>query len=341
MASSQDQLAAVIAKQKALRARELKIQQRIKKEKDPAKREALTKRLNSVREQRKAGKGNRKNLQDKVNIEGVTGANNLAAANSLAEQWTPKLDMVDTGVLGVDPVTGNPIRNEENTRMLKKFESIMENGLEAPEYQAEREQMSKGLDSDYRTSQAELAKAQARSKVFGAAGAAQQANLARADSEKRADVEQQLMLKGTELKRQGLKDWSGALAGRQDFEMQGQKVNLGQKNAMAEANLALKTNMLGAGMNKDYQNDIIKLSNKALDAAGEPIEFPDVNTGTKEPDKVGGSTGGTTSEGFPVTKPLPDMKPSGGGGINKDAKTIATLRARLKRLRQNSLSKGK
>lgn len=329
--TTEEKISNTQARNQAWRTRLGKLRNKIANATDPAVKAQLQAKYDSIFKKLQAGKARVKDLKGTLNIEGVTGATNLAAAESFADKYTPTLDRVQTGILGYDPTTGNPIRIGENKEVLDRYRSVMEKGMEAPEYQAEREQMSKGLTSDYRTAQSELAKAQARGKVYGAAAGAQASNLARADSEKRADLEQQLFLKGTQLKRDYLDKYSGALAGMQDYEMQASKVNLGQSNAEEAARISLLTNMIGAGMGKDYNQQAFELSNKALDAANEPLELPTVKTGTKEPENTS-TTGGSqynTDPNNPVNVT-----------VNKDAATIAKLRARNRRLK-NRLSGAK
>lgn len=87
-----------------------------------------------------------------------------------------------------------------------------------PQYQAMREQMSKGIESNTQTSLASLAKAQSRGKVYGAAAGAQSANVLESAQRTKDDLEQQLMVKDVDFSRAGsqynLAQQAAELAGR-------------------------------------------------------------------------------------------------------------------------------
>lgn len=145
-------------------------------------------------------------------------------------------------------------------------------GYTSPEYQASREQMMKGQQSNFRTSQAQLAKAQARGKVYGAAGAAQQANLAAASQASKDDLEQQLMVKNIDEQRSRLKEFGDygagvktraftrqgdatkytneAEAGLRSETLEREKLNLGQSNAEIAARIGLFTGGTGTALQK-------------------------------------------------------------------------------------------
>jgi len=154
---------------------------------------------------------------------------------------------------------------------LRKMQSGL-SGYTSPEYQASREQMMRGQQSNFQTSQAQLAKAQARGKVYGAAGAAQQANLAASSAQSKDQLEQDLMVKnideqqrrlqdygryGTELQGQQFDQRAAATqaygdtqAAMREEELGRQKVNLGQANAETASQIGLYTGAGGTALAK-------------------------------------------------------------------------------------------
>ena len=151
--TTQDTLSKQVAKKKALNNRIAKLNKLIKKEKDPAKKAKRIAKVAELTARRDSLKTKIKDTKTDISVEGVTGEKNRNAAEAAAAKYTPTLDRVHTGVTGYDPTTGNPIRIGENQEVLDRFRNVMEKGMDAPEYQAEREQMSAGLNSNYRTSQ--------------------------------------------------------------------------------------------------------------------------------------------------------------------------------------------
>jgi hypothetical protein len=160
---------------------------------------------------------------------------------------------------------GQAGRSGEESEALAKMQAGL-GGYTSPEYQASREQMMRGQQSNFRTSQGQLAKAQARGKVYGAAGAAQQANLAASSQQSKDNLEQDLMVKNIDEQRSRLAEYGNygastkqAEFGRQGFatdaynklttgqrdeELGREKTNIGQANAEIASQVALQT---GAG----------------------------------------------------------------------------------------------
>lgn len=150
-------------------------------------------------------------------------------------------------------------------------------GYTSPEYQASREQMMRGQQSNYATSEAQLAKAQARAKVYGAAGAAQQANLAASSAQSKDQLEQDLMVKNIDEQQRRLQDYGkygsdvqqsafdrsnvatkaygDTEAAMRDERFSREKINLGQANAETASQIGLYT---GAG-----STALAKAQNKA------------------------------------------------------------------------------
>ena len=204
------------------------------------------------------------------------GADNMNAGDWVIDKFIPpgSLGRISTGLMmqkdpktGEDvPVTdaqGNPTRIGENQDVLNRYKDLSK-GMSAEQYQAAREQQQRGLNSGLATTQAQLAKAQARGKVYGAAGAVQQANALRADSEKRADLEQQNKLADVKLIREGTDKYAGALAGLQTSERGGQEYNLGQVAAEKAGQMGAYFNTIGIGQGNKFTQQQLDLQKEAL-----------------------------------------------------------------------------
>jgi len=159
----------------------------------------------------------------------------------------------------------NAGRSSEESETLTRMKAGL-GGYTSPEYQASREQMMRGQQSNYATSQSQLAKAQARGKVYGAAGAAQQANLTAASQQSKDNLEQDLMVKNIDEQRSRLAEYgrygadtkqsefgrqsaatqsyNALTSGQRAEDLERQKTNLGQANAETASQIALQT---GAG----------------------------------------------------------------------------------------------
>lgn len=133
-----------------------------------------------------------------------------------------------------------------NENMQGDFLGRMQNPYTAAAYQAQREQLGRGIQSNTQTSLSQLARAQARGKVYGAAAGAQQSNLIRAGEEQQGNMEQDLYLK--------------SLAEGQNVE----KFNLGQKAAEESARAGAFMGIAGLGATKESEEAMRKLYEKAL-----------------------------------------------------------------------------
>lgn len=191
----------------------------------------------------------------------VFGKNNMQAGNWVAEHFIPEGSLgrleqnpqlqarqleqarqISTGIQ-TNPdgspmmdAQGNPVRIGENQDVLNRYKDLAK-GMTAEQYQAAREQQQKGLNSSLATSQAQLAKAQARGKVYGAAGAAQQANMLASADATRADLEQQNKLADINLIREGTSQYANSLAGMQAAERAGQQYNAERKTDTDKYNI--------------------------------------------------------------------------------------------------------
>jgi hypothetical protein len=139
-------------------------------------------------------------------------------------------------------------------------------GYTSPQYQASREQMMKGQQSNFATAQAQLAKAQARGKVYGAAGAAQQANLATGSQASKDDLEQQLMVKNIDEQQNRLNNYGTANAAAQAAVLERNKINLGQTAAEKAGQVGAFTGAAGTQAISDAQKQQSDIMNKALAA---------------------------------------------------------------------------
>lgn len=163
-------------------------------------------------------------------------------------------------------------------------------GYTSPEYQAQREQMQRGVDSNLATSLSQLAKAQARGKVYGAAGVAQQQNQMQAAQNTKDQLEQDLMVKNIDEKQrrqleygnylEGLtsseydrqtgieKDRTGTELALGQAELDREKINIGNKQAEVAARLGLTTGTLGQGYSKAENRAARRIQREAIRRMG-------------------------------------------------------------------------
>lgn len=212
--------------------------------------------------------------QEKAAV-GALGAENMAAGSYLADKFFSPGSMgrISTGIQ-MNPdgtpaadAQGNPLRVQENAALLNRYQDLSK-GMSADQYQAAREQQMKGVQSGLATSMGQLAKAQARGKVYGAAGAAQQANVLTDYQNKVQDVEQQNKLLDVNLIREGTDAYAGALGGMQATERQGMQFNLGQQAAEKAGAAGAYMNTIAAQQGNTLQNKSLEIAKKALGVAG-------------------------------------------------------------------------
>lgn len=208
-------------------------------------------------------------------MAGLYGAEGVNAGNALINKFLPEgaLGRVGTSLPGGEETLGRSktLYDQAMTRSGEQGDimSRMKGGLEgysSAENQAQREVMQRGLNSNLATSMGQLAKSQARGKVYGAAAGAQSQNALRADTENRNQLEQDLMVKNIDEKQQRLRDYgqytsglerdeygrrADATKGYNDTEaglrgetLDREKINLGQSNAELAAQIGAYT---GAG----------------------------------------------------------------------------------------------
>lgn len=153
-------------------------------------------------------------------------------------------------------------------------------GYTSPEYQAQREQMQQGVNSQYATASNQLAKAQARGKVYGAAGAAQQANLIQGTADNKNNLEQQLMVQNINEKQNRLNQYGQANMANQNSILERQKLNMGNNASEIATRSEAMTGAGGLALTKE-QNAIManiqKMGLAAINGGGHP-STPKVKT---------------------------------------------------------------
>lgn len=214
-------------------------------------------------EQRKK-KAQQKTEQNLAKLYGNEGSN---AGNALINKFMPgeaPLGRVSTDVPGQTQI------GERNQNLLnasgasageKESLANMKAGLggyTSPEYQAQREQMQRGLNSNLQTGMSQLAKAQARGKVYGAAGVAQQQNLLQSTQNQKDQLEQDLNIKNIDEMR----------SRNAEYGLASGKVNQDQFNRQAAAT-------------QNFNKDTMDLGDKALDREKFNIGQANTETATK------------------------------------------------------------
>lgn len=166
-------------------------------------------------------------------------------------------------------------------------------GYTSPEYQAQREQMQRGLDSNLQTGLGQLAKSQARGKVYGAAASAQQSNAITANANNKSNMDQNLYVKNIDEKQNRLSAYgqygqglTQAEYGRQTginndrttqennlgtAELDREKTNLGQADAETAARIGLYTGTLGQGLNKSQTRAAQQIQREGIKRLGKGI----------------------------------------------------------------------
>lgn len=162
-------------------------------------------------------------------LEQLYGKGGVAAGQELVNQYLQpgSLGRMNTpGALGRVSTEASAEQQQAMQRMQASL-----GGYTSPEYQASREQMQRGLNSNLQTSLAQLAKGQARGKVYGAAATAQQSNQIRGAEDIKNNLEQDLMVKNIDEQRSRLSEYSGQANTLYGQNMAAQQTNLGQEQA--------------------------------------------------------------------------------------------------------------
>lgn len=216
-----------------------------------------------------------KNLGSLYGNEGVNGG------NALISKFLPgdaPLGRVSTNVPGQEQIgqRNQALLNSAGTsagerQALGNMQAGL-GGYTSPQYQAQREQMTRGLNSNLQTGMSQLAKAQARGKVYGAAGVAQQQNLLMNNQNQKDQLEQDLNIKNIDEMRsrnteyglaaaqqnQGQFDRTGVATQNMnkdtmtlgDKTLEREQTNIGQSNAEIAAKIGLFTGAGGTSLGK-------------------------------------------------------------------------------------------
>lgn len=173
--------------------------------------------------------------QDRA-LAALYGNAGVNAGNALAEKYLPdgSLGRVSTEIPG-------------QSEYLAQLKAGL-GGYTSPEYQAQREQMMQGINSNTQTGLAELAKAQARGKVYGAASSAQQANLLTGAQNSKNDLEQKLMVQNIDESQKRLNNYGAQNAAAQAANLEREKLNLGQMDAEKAAQIGAFTGAAGTAL---------------------------------------------------------------------------------------------
>jgi hypothetical protein len=221
----------------------------------------------------------------------VLGKNNLAAGNYIADRYVPPAQQIGVGPSGAVTDSLNTAKGLTNLTP----EQIAANGLgmdaakngySANQFQGLRDQQNRGLQSAYATSASQLAKAQARGKVYGAAGAAQQNNLIRNTEDQRFQNEQDLLVKGADYQQNALTNVQAAQNAQRNQQTQAsnvyttgaqaadqtttdqQKFNAGEADATTAARLGAVFNTAAVGQNNANNSIQSGLGADSVKAAG-------------------------------------------------------------------------
>lgn len=172
------------------------------------------------------------------------------------------------GFLGRVDTMSDP--NSANAKEIADIKGRYQRGLDgytSQEYQAQREQMQRGLNSNLQTNLSSLARSQARGKVYGAAASAQQANALQAAQMSKDNLEQDLMIKNIDEKQNRLGAYSEEMAKLREEQLGREKINLGQANAETSAQISTLMGLGGLGLSKSQQAAMRKLYERGLAAA--------------------------------------------------------------------------
>lgn len=227
-------------------------------------------------------------------VAGLYGAEGVNAGNALINKFAKEgqTGRVSTDVPGAMEIgqrnqglLGAAGASTAETEALANMKAGL-GGYTSPEYQAQREQMTRGINSNTATSLGQLAKNQARGKVYGAAASAQVGNLATAAQNSKDNLEQDLMIKNIDEMRSRNQAYgqfgaesNAAAFGRQSEATQNankgtmdlgqatldrEKINLGQANAELASQVGLYTGAGSTALQKAKDKANNRLQQQAL-----------------------------------------------------------------------------
>jgi hypothetical protein len=139
-------------------------------------------------------------------------------------------------------------------------------GYSSPEYQAQREQAQQGIANQYQTAASQLAKAQARGKVYGAAGAAQQSNLIRSTQDSKNNLEQQLMVQNINEMQNRLNNYGNANAATEAANLERQKTNMGNVATETATRAETITGAGGLALEKAQNKTLADIQRQGIEA---------------------------------------------------------------------------
>lgn len=186
-------------------------------------------------------------------LEQLYGANGIAAGNELVDKY---LQPGSLGRMGTEA-------SADQLAAMEKMKAGL-GGYTSPEYQASREQMQRGLNSNLATSLSQLAKGQARGKVYGAAATAQQGNQIRGAETDKNNLEQDLMVKNIDEQRSRLSEYGGAANSLEAQRRDAEKTNLGQVAAEKSGTINAITGMGGQQLLKDQLAEMMKIQKAGI-----------------------------------------------------------------------------
>lgn len=179
------------------------------------------------------------------------------------------------------------VRDPAQQKVLDQMKAGL-GGYTSPEYQAQREQMMRGQQSNLQTGLSQLAKAQSRGKVYGAAAAAQQGNLLRSSEQSKNQLEQDLYVKNIDEMQRRLSEYGQYNRGLADEEygrvadivrgktdesrslreeeLDRQKINIGQSNAELAAQIGAFTGAGATSLQEKNLKEARKIQRRALRA---------------------------------------------------------------------------
>lgn len=253
------------------------------------KQKPLTPEQKKKEAEKKARERTEKNLGKLYGNEGANAGN--ALINKFMPGETP-LGRVSTDVPGASEIgqrnqallgaTGTSAGEKES---LANMQAGL-GGYTSPQYQAQREQMQRGMNSNLQTGMSQLAKAQARGKVYGAAGVAQQQNLLTSTQNQKDQLEQDLNIKNIDEMRSRNTEYGLAAAAQNqsqfdrqagatanankdtmslgDKTLDREKFNVGQGDTEIATKIGLYTGAGGTALQKAKDKQNQKIREKSL-----------------------------------------------------------------------------
>ncbi len=140
-------------------------------------------------------------------------------------------------------------------------------GYTGAEQQGQLEQAQRGIDTQYQTSLGQLAKAQARGGVRGAAATRQQSNLDRSRMGEQQNLQQDLLVRNADEKQKRLGEYAQSLEGARSDELDRRKLNLDQLASERAGSAGTYFNALDLGQQRRGADRDYKLNKEMLDIA--------------------------------------------------------------------------